>query len=85
MDDSLNITAQENVAVVKQFFKYYKNNDVVGFREIFAPDIEWIVPGHHPLAGVKKGIEEVIAYYKQLQKANFRAEVIIIEGNEHTS
>ena len=83
MDDSLNITAQENVAVVKQFFKYYKYNDVVGFREIFAPDIEWIVPGHHPLAGVKKGIEEVIAYYKQLQKANFRAEVIIIEGNEH--
>jgi ketosteroid isomerase-like protein len=83
MDDSLNITAQENVAVVKQFFKYYKNNDVVGFREIFAPDIEWTVPGHHPLAGVKNGIEEVIAYYKQLQKANFKAEVIIIEGNEH--
>lgn len=83
MDDSLNVTALENVAIVKQFFKYYKNSDVVGLREIFAPDIEWHVPGHHPLAGTKKGVEEVIAYYKQLQKANFQAEVIILEGNEN--
>ncbi|MCK5103262.1 MAG: nuclear transport factor 2 family protein [Cyclobacteriaceae bacterium] len=83
MDDSLNVTALENVAIVKQFFKYYKKNDIVGLREIFAPDIEWHVPGHHPLAGTKKGVEEVIAYYKQLQKANFKAEVIILEGNDN--
>ena len=83
MDDSLNVTALENVAIVKQFFKYYKKNDIVGMREIFAPDIEWHVPGHHPLAGTKKGIEEVIAYYKQLQKANFKAEVIVLEANDN--
>ncbi len=82
MDDSVNITAMENVAIVKQFFKYYGSGDIVGLREIFDPDVEWIVPGHHPLAGVKKGIEEVIAYYKQLQKANFKAEVLILEGND---
>ena len=82
MDDSFNVTALENVAVVKQFFKYYRMNDIVGMREIFSPDIEWHVPGHHPLAGTKRGIEEVIAYYKQLQKANFKAEVIVLEGNE---
>ena len=83
MDDTVNLTAFENVAIVKQFFKYYEKNDVVGLREIFSPDIEWHVPGHHPLAGTKRGIEEVIAYYKQLQKANFKAEVIILEGNEN--
>lgn len=83
MDDSLNVTALENIAVVKQFFKYYEKKDIVGLREIFAPDIEWHVPGHHPLAGTKRGVEEVIAYYKQLQKANFKAEVIILEGNDH--
>lgn len=82
MDDSFNVTAQENVAIVKQFFNYYKNKDIVGLREIFAPDIEWHVPGHHPLAGTKKGIEEVIAYYTQLQKANFNAEVTVLEGND---
>lgn len=83
MNDSLNVTALENIAVVKQFFKYYEKKDIVGLREIFAPDIEWHVPGHHPLAGTKRGVEEVIAYYKQLQKANFKAEVIILEGNDH--
>ncbi len=82
MDDSINVSALENVAIVKQFFKYYEKNDIVGLREIFDPDIEWHVPGHHPLAGTKKGIEEVIAYYKQLQRANFRAEVIVLEGND---
>ena len=60
MDDSINVSALENVAIVKQFFKYYENNDILGLREIFSPDIEWIVPGHHPLAGIKKGIEEII-------------------------
>jgi len=83
MDESKNSTSLENIAIVKQFFKYYGKNDILGLREIFAPDIEWIVPGHHPLAGTKKGVEEVIAYYKQLQKANFKAEVIILEGNEN--
>jgi len=82
MNDFLNVAAQENIAIVKQFFKYYEKNDVVGLREIFADDIEWHVPGHHPLAGLKKGVEEVIAYYKQLQRANFKAEVIILEGND---
>ncbi len=82
MDDSFNATAQENVALVKQFFKYYKDKDILGLREIFASDIEWHVPGHHPLAGTKKGIEEVIAYYAQLQKANFNAEVTVLEGND---
>lgn len=83
MNDSININTAENVAIVKQFFKYYEKGDIVGMREIMSNDVEWHVPGRHPLAGVKKGVEEVIAYYKQLQKANFRAEVMILEGNEH--
>ena len=83
MNNSKSTTSLENVAIVKQFFKYYEKHDIIGLSEIFAPDIEWIVPGHHPLSGTKKGIEEVIAYYKQLQKANFNAEVIILEGNEN--
>jgi hypothetical protein len=83
MNDSININIAENVAIVKQFCKYYEKGDIVGLREILSKDIEWHVPGRHPLAGIKKGVEEVIAYYKQLKKADFRAEVMILEGNEH--
>lgn len=81
--ETINIEAQENVAIVKRFFKYYEKHDIRGLRDIFASDITWHVPGHHPLAGTKNGIEEVIAYYELLQKANFKAEVIMLEGNEH--
>ena len=38
MDNSVNVTALNNVAIVKQFFKYYEKNDILGLREIFAPD-----------------------------------------------
>ncbi len=83
MESEKDHLVQENVALVRQFFKYYAKGDIVGLRSIMDRDVEWHVPGRHPLAGIKKGIEEVIAYYNQLQKANFKAEVMILEGNEH--
>jgi ketosteroid isomerase-like protein len=83
MKNESNLIVIENVALVREFFLYYEKGDIVGMRSIMAPDVEWHVPGHHPLAGVKKGVEEVIAYYKQLQKANFKAEVALLEGNEN--
>jgi ketosteroid isomerase-like protein len=38
-------------------------------REVFAPDIEWALPGHHPLSGVKKGADEVIAFFTALMQS----------------
>ncbi len=81
--DQSKMVAEDNVAIVKQFFYYYEKNDVEGLRDIFHPDVIWSVPGHHPLAGTKRGIEEVLAYYQLLNKANFKAEIIIVEANEH--
>ncbi len=82
MDVTSKTNADSNVAVVKEFFRYYKKGDIVGLRSVLDNKVEWVVPGHHPLAGTKKGIEEVIAYYKQLQKANFKAEILILEAND---
>jgi len=81
MNISEEVAIDENISVVKQFFKYYEDGDIIGMRSILDPEIQWIVLGHHPLGGIKKGIEEVIAYYKQLQKVNFRAEVQILQAN----
>ena len=67
MDNSVNVTALNNVAIVKQFFKYYEKNDILGLREIFAPDIEWHVPGHHPLAGTKKGVRRTVCRVQRLR------------------
>lgn len=80
--DISNVIADDNLGIVKEFFKHYGSGDIIGMRSVLHDEIEWHVPGHHPLAGVKKGVEEVIAYYKLLQKANFKAEVLILEAND---
>ncbi len=77
------VKADTNLALVKEFFKYYEAEDIAGLRVVLAPEIEWKVPGHHPLAGVKKGISEVLSYIIELKKSNFHADVKIVASNDN--
>ena len=73
-----------NVAVVQRYYEAYSAGDLNLIRnEIFAPDITWTIPGHHPLAGTKQGADEVFAFFEQLDKANFQAEVLFLGGNNN--
>jgi ketosteroid isomerase-like protein len=68
-----------NVDLVQKFFVAYAEHDLEKMRdEILAPDVTWRIPGHHPLAGVKRGAEEILAYFAALPRANFQAEPIVI-------
>lgn len=70
------------LAVVQKFYACYAAGDLDTMkREVLSPDVEWIIPGHHPLAGTKRGAEEIVAYFNQLQKASFKAEVITLSTN----
>lgn len=71
-----------NVAIIKRYYEAYGKGDVATVREIFAPDIVWRIPGHHPLSGAKRGADEVLAFFEQLAKANFKAEVLFLGGND---
>lgn len=71
-----------NVAIIKRYYEAYSRGDLATVRSIFAPDITWKIPGHHPLAGTKKGVDEVFAFFEQLARANFRAEVLFLGGND---
>jgi uncharacterized protein len=44
-------------------------------------DVEWTIPGHHPLSGTKHGRDEVLSFFDQLAKTGFRAEPIFLESN----
>ncbi|WNN88650.1 nuclear transport factor 2 family protein [Gloeocapsopsis dulcis] len=44
--------------------------------------VSWTIPGHHPLAGTKRGVDEVLAFFQQLAKAKFQAEVLFLGGND---
>lgn len=71
-----------NIDLVHRFFQAYATNDLVAIEEILSPTIQWHIPGNHPLSGLKSGIDEVLAYLKELGKANFQASPIVTGAND---
>lgn len=72
--------ASPNVEIVQRMYECFNRGDMDTIRqEIFAPDLVWRLPGRHPLAGVKNGAEEVIAFFTQLNKAGIQVDLIGIE------
>jgi uncharacterized protein len=72
------MTKHPNLQTIEDFFTAYAAKDVARVREVLAPDITWFIPGHHPLAGMKKGADEVLAFFDQLAKAEFKAQPLAI-------
>jgi ketosteroid isomerase-like protein len=64
---------QANLALVQRMYECFNRDDLNTIRnEIFAPDLVWNLPGRHPLAGTKRGAEEVLAFFAQLRRANIQ-------------
>lgn len=70
-----------NVALIRRYYLAYASGDPNALRPFFAPDIQWRIPGHHPLAGVKSGIDEVLAFFGALAVAGFRAEPMFLAAD----
>jgi uncharacterized protein len=70
--------AQQNtdpkIAAIQRFFDAYAKNDLNGIRAVLADDIKWTIPGHHPLSGTKQGIPEVMSFFQQLGRMEFKSE-----------
>lgn len=53
----------------------YGDGDSAGVRRLLDPEIVWQIPGHNQIAGIYRGVEEVIAYMlrrRELANATFR-------------
>lgn len=58
-----------NLEVVEAMYQYFRTGDVGRLRsEIFAEDVTWNLPGHHPIAGTKRGVDEVLGFFGALRK-----------------
>lgn len=68
--------------VVQGFFEAYGKGDMKALRKFVADDIEWYIPGRHPLSGIKRGVDEFLAFFEQLGEAGFQAEVMIMAAND---
>ena len=59
----------DSMAVVDRMYECFGKGDMDTLKsDVFAQDIVWKLPGHHPLSGDKKGADEVIAFFAALIK-----------------
>lgn len=75
--------ANKNLQLVVKFFEAYGKGDYEAIKKIVAPDVQWSIPGHHKLAGVKQGVDELLAFFKKLEQAGFKAEPMIFAANDN--
>lgn len=55
-----------NEAIVDNFFEAYSKHDFDAIRKVMSEDVIWVFMGQHPLAGVKNGIEDVVAFFDNM-------------------
>ncbi|MEU0600957.1 nuclear transport factor 2 family protein [Streptomyces sp. NPDC006393] len=68
-------TVTSNTEVVQRMYAAFHARDLDQLRnEIYAPDITWNMPGQHPLSGLHRGIDAVMAFNAALAKAGIRVD-----------
>lgn len=64
-----------NTDLVARMYESFGKGDMDTIRnEIFHPDIEWKMPGHHPLSDKMEGVDQVLAFFGELFKAGIVVE-----------
>lgn len=72
------------IQVVQDYYEAYGSGDLDSLRPFFADDIVWRIPGQHPLAGDKRGADEVLAFFTELNRSGFRAETLALALDPET-
>jgi ketosteroid isomerase-like protein len=68
------------VELVQKMYECFNAGDMATIKaDVFHEELIWRLPGHNPLAGVKHGADEVIAFFMQLGKANIQVDLIKID------
>jgi ketosteroid isomerase-like protein len=70
--------------LVREGYEAFNSGDVDALSTLLAADVTQHVPGHGPLAGTYKGLENVIGYYGKLAEmtdGTFRAHLVDVHGD----
>jgi ketosteroid isomerase-like protein len=57
-----------NQQIVDRYFAAYAKHDFNAIRDVMDENVTWYFPGQHPLAGIKKGISEVVSFFDKVGK-----------------
>ena len=74
---------EENIKVVQDFFAAYGQNNLDGIAAVMDENVQWHIPGRHPLSGTKNGRDEVLTFFAELGVAGFKAEPIYFGADEN--
>ena len=84
-----NKSAHPNEAIISMFFAAYSKHDMNGIKEVMSDKVRWYFRGNHPFAGVKKGVDEVVAFYDQMAsimgESKPQIEKLIVASNDNYS
>ena len=76
-----------NSIIIDKFFDAYGKHDFAALRQVMKEDVIWVFMGQHPLAGVKNGIEEVVAFFDNMSAimsaSKVKAEKLVTGSNEN--
>lgn len=72
----------KNLELIQSFFIAYNQKDMEALGNILDSEITWNIPGEHPLSGLKRGVEEVLDYFKELEYYQFQAANLVLGANE---
>jgi len=79
-------TAHPNKEIVDKFFDAYGRHDIDAIKEVMEENVTWYFMGRHPLAGIKKGVDELVAFFDKMAaimaKSDSKIEKVIVAENE---
>jgi ketosteroid isomerase-like protein len=80
-------TEHPNATLFRQGYDAFNRGDMDTIRTLFDPNVVWHVTGRNRLAGDKRGIDETLGFFLQLQQESggtFRLDVHdIVANDEH--
>ena len=80
--------AHPNEDLVRKGYAAFATGDMQTLGELFAEDVVWNTPGNNPLAGTRKGQQEVFELFgkvAELTGGNFSLDIHdVLANDEHT-
>lgn len=78
---------ENNQTIINRFFDACSKHDFAAIRQVMHEEVIWVFLGQHPLAGVKNGIEEVVAFFDNMGaimgQSGVKAEPLVSGSNDH--
>jgi len=75
-----------NQQIINAFFDAYGKRDWDAIRRVMTEDAMWIARGNHPLSGVKRGLQAVIAFFDAMGtvmgSSNVKVDKLVVGAND---